>query len=209
MKAWWRAIKLFIGFLVLAVLGTGAWLYTGAVPVGADQDHWRITYWLLETVRERSVSRAARDVEVHLPRELEGEALLTAVAGYEDMCAACHAPPGRSPSALAQGLNPPAPDLARVAGERTPAELFWVTRHGIRMTGMPAWGETHSDEELWPLVALMLRFPELADGEYDQLLEEAVAAGIEHHHDHDHDHHHHDEHEHDHEEGHRHDHHHH
>jgi hypothetical protein len=194
-------ITLLFGILVLALVGAGAWLYAGLLPVGADHTHSRTEDWLLEAMRERSVSRAARAVEVRLPEVLEGDALLAAVAGYEDMCAGCHAPPGRSPSALARGLNPPAPDLARVAGERTPAELFWVTRHGIRMTGMPAWGITHSDDELWPLVALMLHFPELAEGEYERLLQEALAAGIEHHHDHDHDH----DHDHGHDHGHRHD----
>lgn len=190
-----RAYGLVIGILGFAMLGAGAWFLAGTFPVGADQKHWRTTHRLLETARERSVSHAAREVELRLPASLEGEALLTAVAGYEYMCAGCHAPPGRPPSALARGLNPPAPDLARAAGERTPAELFWVTRHGIRMTGMPASGITHTDEELWPLVALILRFPELADGEYEALLKQSLAAGIDHDHDHDQDHRH-DHHEH-------------
>jgi hypothetical protein len=197
MKAWWLAFKVLIAAILLAMAGGVALIYTGVCPVGADEEHWPLTHRLLGTARERSVMRAARTVEVRLPR-LDEDALLSAVAGFEDMCAGCHAPPGRFPTALARGLNPPAPDLAIAARERTAAELYWVTRHGIRMTGMPAWGLTHSEDELWPLVALILRFPELGEGEYERLLAAAQMAGIGHDHghdDHDHDHgHRHDEH---------------
>jgi len=186
MRAWWLAVKVLIAALLLAMAGGVVVIYTGAYPVGADEEHWPLTHQLLETARERSVMRAARKVDVRLPR-LDEDALLSAVAGFEDMCAGCHAPPGLSPTALARGLNPPAPYLAIAARERTAAELYWVTRHGIRMTGMPAWGVTHSDDELWPLIALILRFPELGEGEYEGLLATARAAGVGHDHDHGHD----------------------
>jgi hypothetical protein len=202
MKAWWLAVKVLIAAILLVMAGGIALIYTGVYPVGADEEHWPLTHRLLETARERSVMRAARTVEVRLPR-LDEDALLSAVAGFEDMCAGCHTPPGRSPTVLARGLNPPAPDLAIAARERTAAELYWVTRHGIRRTGMPAWGVTHSDDELWPLVALILRFPELGEGEYERLLAAAQAAGIGHDHDHDHDQE--QDHNHDHDHDHRHD----
>lgn len=168
--------------VAVAVVAGGLVIYTGLIPVAADVEHRPFSQWLLQTVRERSVARAARAVEVKLPRQLDGGALLSSVASFEEMCAGCHAPPGRSGTALARGLNPPAPDLAQAALERTPAELFWATRHGIRMTAMPAWGETHSDDELWPLVALMIRFPEMGADEYTRLLDDARAAGTAHDH---------------------------
>lgn len=187
MKAWWLATKVLIAALLLAMVGGGAAIYTGAYPVGAAEKHWPLTHRLLVAARERSVMRAARMVDE--PQLLLSEdMLLSAVVGFEDMCAVCHAPPGRSPTALARGLNPPAPDLAIAARERTAAELYWVTRHGIRMTGMPAWGVTHSDDELWPLVALIRHFPELGEGEYERLLATARAAGVDHDHEHEHSH---------------------
>jgi mono/diheme cytochrome c family protein len=197
-----RLFKVLLALGLVAVAGPAAWVYSGRVQVAADVEHHALTHWLLETARERAVARAARRVQERLPA-LGKDQLLEAVAGFEDMCAGCHVPPGRAASALARGLNPAAPDLVRAARERTGAELFWVTRHGIRMTGMPAWGITHSDNELWPLVALILRFPEFGAGEYERLLEEAKAAGIEHDHDHDHGHHHEHDHGHDHGQAHR------
>jgi hypothetical protein len=78
---------------------------------------------------------------------------------------------------MGQGLNPPPPDLADSAAHMTPAELFWVTKNGIKMTGMPAWGATHADEALWPVVAFMTRLPELDGAGYAALLAEAQGHG--------------------------------
>jgi mono/diheme cytochrome c family protein len=74
-------------------------------------------------------------------------------------------------------MNPPPPDLADRAKVRTPAELFWVTKHGIRMTGMPAWGPTHSDKQLWELVAFVEKLPELSKVEYQKLIEQGATHG--------------------------------
>ena len=194
-----------IGLAALAAIAVAAYLMlAGRIEVAADGEQHPVTARVLETTRERAVARRAGRVEPLLA-ELDEQALLEAVAGYEDMCAACHTPPGGEPTALARGLNPQAPDLAESARHLYPEELFWVTRHGIRMTGMPAWGPTHSDEELWPLVALITGFPEFGDEDYTRLLEAAREAGVEHHHGHD-DHHHHQHEEQDNDEEHDHDH---
>jgi mono/diheme cytochrome c family protein len=184
---------------VIACLAYWTIALSGRLDVSADDTHWPITDRVLETIRSNSVTRQARDISPALPDLADTDLLYEAVVGFEDMCAACHTPPGDSPTALSLGLNPPAPDLAEAAEKRTPAELFWVTRHGIRMTGMPAWGPTHSDEELWPIVALITRFPDFADNDYANLLTAAREAGVEHHHHHDDDHDHHHDHHHDHE----------
>jgi mono/diheme cytochrome c family protein len=192
-----------ITLLILFVIGCLAyWVValSGRMDVAADDTHWPITDRVLETIRSNSVTRQARDISPALPDLADTDLLYEAVVGFEDMCAACHTPPGDSPTALSRGLNPPASDLADAAKKRTPAELFWVTKHGIRMTGMPAWGPTHSDEELWPIIALIIRFPDFADDDYANLLAAAREAGVEHHHhDHDDDHDHHHDHHHDHE----------
>ncbi|MFU8832924.1 MAG: c-type cytochrome [Wenzhouxiangella sp.] len=187
---------------VVACLAFWAIALSGRLNIAADEAHWPITDRILGAVRENSVNRQARGVEPRRPELIDELEMFEAIIGYEDMCAVCHTPPGGSSTAMARGLNPPPPDLADAVGERTPAELFWVTKHGIRMTGMPAWGLTHSDDELWPLIALITRFPDFADADYGDLLAAAREAGVEHHH-----HHHDDEHEHEHEHDHEHDHH--
>jgi mono/diheme cytochrome c family protein len=175
--------------LVAVPIAAAAFLvFTGRIDVAADREHSRAVAWLLETARERAVANQAGRVKVRLPDLTDEERLHGAVVGFEEMCARCHAPPHGGTSALARGLNPPPPDLTRAAVIRGADELFWVTRHGIRMTGMPAWGPTHVDDELWPVIALITRFPEFAEGDYATLLAAAREAGAEHVHDHEPDH---------------------
>ena len=175
---WFRGLLLLVALAGAAGL---AWIYSGAQEVAAVEPHGRVAAWVLETTRERAVARRARNVESRLP-DLEGDALLAAAVAYEDMCAICHFPPGGVPSSLAEGLNPPAPYLGGLMEARGVEELFWVTKHGLRMTGMPAWGPTHDDRELWALVALIQRFPDFGVDEYDRLLAAARERGIDHDH---------------------------
>jgi mono/diheme cytochrome c family protein len=73
---------------------------------------------------------------------------------------------------ISRGLYPRAPELRR-GSRSTPAEDFWVAKHGIKATGMPAWGVTHSDELLWDVVAFLRKLPELTPGEYEALVRAA------------------------------------
>jgi hypothetical protein len=73
---------------------------------------------------------------------------------------------------MARGLYPRAPELRRRT-HPDPAEDFWVVKHGIKMTGMPAWGVTHSDELLWDVVAFLQKLPELTAEQYQALVKSA------------------------------------
>jgi mono/diheme cytochrome c family protein len=73
---------------------------------------------------------------------------------------------------ISRGLYPRAPELRRGSG-LTPAKEFWVVKHGIKMTGMPAWGLTHDDEILWDVVAFLRKMPELTAEEYQALIKNA------------------------------------
>jgi hypothetical protein len=81
-------------------------------------------------------------------------------AAFREMCAGYHG---------ARDMNPPPPDLTQIVAERTPAELFWVIKHGIHMSRMPAWGPTHSETDLWGLVAFLQRLPGRSADTYEQL----------------------------------------
>ena len=70
-------------------------------------------------------------------------------------------------SEINKGLYPQAPNLAEAAKEWTPAELYVIVKRGIKMSGMPAWGPTHSEEELWSLVAFLKLFPSMPAAEYE------------------------------------------
>ncbi len=179
----------FITLLLAAVIGVAvaAWIITGGrFDVSVSAELPEPIHDLIHQTRVNAVRRQARDLQAPPVNLNEDAVLFEAVVGFESMCADCHHPPGGQPSALASGLNPPPANLSESARKRSIEELFWVTKHGIRMSGMPAWGSTHSDAELWPVVALITRFPDFAEADYGNLLETALEAGVEHHHHHEH-----------------------
>jgi len=160
---------------VLLLVGAVAYIYSGVYDVGASTPHGAISSWVMKATMHSSVERRAGQIEVP---DLSDESLVLAgVNDFEEMCVQCHGAPGKEPAAVGQGLNPPAPDLAESANEMTAAELFWVTKHGIKMTGMPSWGNTHEDDALWPVVALMTTLPGLDAAAYDGLLNRAEGMG--------------------------------
>lgn len=157
----------------VAALGT---IYLGLPDVAATTPHWTITEWMLSTTMENAVRRRAADLAV--PADLEDPARIRAGASaYDGMCVGCHAAPGVEAGVVAEGLLPPPPELAEEAGHWEDAELFWITKHGIRMTGMAAFGPTHADAEIWDVVALLRRLPELSPAEYRSLSGRAGERG--------------------------------
>ncbi len=96
------------------------------------------------------------------------------------MCESCHGAPGKQETELSKGLNPRAPYLPKVANFIEPAEMFWATKNGIRMTGMPAWGKTHSDEKIWAIVAFIKTLPDMSAEDYEKMENNMEMTGQEH-----------------------------
>ncbi|MEA3274095.1 MAG: cytochrome c [Pseudomonadota bacterium] len=175
-----KPVRIAVIVLLLAAGGALAFAYSGVFDVAATTRDAAVLRWILETTREHSVrSRAAAIVVPELSNE---DRLSGGAKAFEEMCAGCHGAPGREPFLGAGDMNPPPPDLAGIAAERTPQELFWVVKNGLRMTGMPAWGPTHDDEQLWDLVAFMGRLPRLTPDGYRALAEGPGTDGHDHEH---------------------------
>ncbi len=81
----------------------------------------------------------------------------------------CHTPIGRPPQSMAVGFNPQAPGFGPGADDMSPTELFWVTKNGIRFTGMPAWGPSLTDAEIRNVVAFVMTLPEMTAADYDAI----------------------------------------
>ena len=163
---------------LLVVLGAGAVIYAGIYDVAATSPHWRMTSWLLETARIRSIKAQAAGIAA--PPGLDDQAkVIIGVEHYAAHCAVCHGAPGVPKGAMARGLYPPPPNLAKTALLYTPAELFWILRHGIKMTGMPSWSD-HSDEEIWATVGFLEKLPGMSEREYAELLTAGMAHGGHH-----------------------------
>lgn len=161
-----------ISSVVLAGLsvGVGIFVYTGAYNVAADDHHTRPVSALLQVVRERAITARARDLAV--PSNLGNPELVLKGAGqYAAMCEDCHLKPGKNNSEIRVGLYPHPPDLAhnRIA----PGHAFWVIKHGIKMTAMPAWGLNHDDDTIWSIVAFLQILPKLSPDQYRDLVKRA------------------------------------
>lgn len=148
-------------------------MYSGVYPVGADVPHNDVTGWLLKTTREESVKNAAEDINV--PPLDDADMLLAGGPDYNDMCSGCHLKPGETENDLTLGLYPKPPNLASAshADNGDTRELarqqFWVIKHGIKASGMPAWGPTHDDQRIWNMVAFLQKLPELNEIQYQVL----------------------------------------
>jgi mono/diheme cytochrome c family protein len=153
------AVALVTGLLLAAAAVLVA--VSGWVGVAASGHHDGAVEWFLELARDRAVERNATAVEVpdlsDPGRRRRGERL------YREHCALCHGLPGEPRSPVANGLNPPPPDLSEGIPPADAAEAWWITAHGIRMSGMPTFQSHLTDGEIWDVVAWLAR-GELRDG---------------------------------------------
>ena len=175
-----RFISGFLIALVLLVLVQLAIISTGAYDIAATRDDYNFEQWLLSTTMKRSVARRA-DV-VTPPKAFTEEQVQQGFRGFKEMCEPCHGAPGKEDSEIRRGLNPRPPDLGESARRWNRAQLFWIVEHGVRMTGMPAFGPTHEDQELWNLVAFIEQLPQIDAGRYRQWEEEHGETSEQHEH---------------------------
>jgi ketosteroid isomerase-like protein len=176
-----KFLKPLLLLLVVGVLGAIGFIYSGAYPIGADDAHTKPVYMALETLRERSI--AVRSGDISVPALDDSQMLLSGGADYNDMCASCHLKPGKTESDMSIGLYPKPPNLAMPAdmhGEgqdehdhgdekASAARQFWIIKHGLKMTAMPAWGATHDDQRIWAMVAFLQKLPSLTPEQYQIL----------------------------------------
>jgi mono/diheme cytochrome c family protein len=155
-----------VWILILGVAGVLAVAYSGTVDVAATNHPSALTSWFLSTARDHAIH--ARAVGIAVP-SLDGPRMLQMGADhYKEMCVGCHGAPGVEAGEAAQGLDPPPPILYQgpPMTKEDAAETFWVVKHGIQMTGMPAFGKTHDDDKLWAIVAFMKRLNGMSSEEY-------------------------------------------
>ncbi|HVR82338.1 MAG TPA: cytochrome c [Luteimonas sp.] len=158
-----------VAILTLASLVIiGGFVWSGIYNIGADDTHTRPVYSMLQMMRERSIS--ARASKLHPPPNLNDPALIRQGAGnYNSMCTGCHLGPGMEPTELSKGLYPAPPNFSKV-GVLDPSHHFWVIKHGIKASGMPAWGKSMSDEYIWGMVAFLQQLPKLNAEQYKAMV---------------------------------------
>jgi mono/diheme cytochrome c family protein len=152
----------------LGALCAGIALTAGLVDFSASTPPGPLEQRLATFALNRSIQRHAPKVANPLARS--PATVAAGLALFRTHCVACHGAPGVDPTEAGASLNPPALGLtlARVQA-RSDGELKWIVSNGIRMTGMPAFGGSRSEEEVWQLVAALRRLPHLSSEERHML----------------------------------------
>jgi mono/diheme cytochrome c family protein len=172
-----------IATLLLSTGAVTAVIYSGTINVAATEPHSSAVAWLLETARVRSIKAPSARIAVPAgfdePTKVQG-----AVGHFVAHCAVCHGAPGVDRSEFAEGMYPRPPDLTDVSKRYTPAQLFWIIKNGIKMTGMPSMADD-GDALLWATIDLLKNLPGMTPLAF-KTLAASQPTGEGHHHSRDH-----------------------
>ena len=159
---------------VLALVSGACIVYFGVYNVAATQQHSNVVYHLLHYAMRRSVNLRAKEVKV--PALGDPRFARDGFALYSTHCEQCHGGPGVAPDPLGFGTRPAPANLVSAAREWPTAEIYWVVKHGLKFTAMPAWEYRLSDDELWALTAFVKQLPTLSPADYEGLHKTALSA---------------------------------
>jgi mono/diheme cytochrome c family protein len=161
-----RTLAYIGGLAIIAAVAAAIFFFGGFFNVAASEPNPGIVNWVLVKVRMASVERHAREaaaVNLDDPGTVRSGARAFAARG----CINCHGAPGVNWQKFSEGLQPDPPDLKDIVKEREPAELFWVVKNGIKMTGMPSFGATGvADSEIWTIIAFIKKLPNVSEADF-------------------------------------------
>ncbi|HEX5683814.1 MAG TPA: c-type cytochrome [Ideonella sp.] len=151
--------------LVLAVVVGVLVVTRGLYDVGATTQHTQPVYGLLETTMKYAVRVRAANI---VPPPPQPGLIARGATCYRDHCVQCHGGPGIAPGPVGMSMQPLPGPLLDAARRWHAREIYWITRHGIRMSGMPAWSMRLSEEDIWAVVGFIERMPELSPTDYGE-----------------------------------------
>ncbi|HJU08356.1 cytochrome c [Dyella sp.] len=169
MKRHTEHVIVVVAVLVLIAIVLALFGYSGLYNIGADDHHWSLTYSAMQTVRDRSIHVRSENIKV--PNLDDPQLILKGAGQYAAMCTSCHLQPGVENSELREGMYPQPPNLSKMHVD--PQDAFWVIKHGIKMSAMPAWGGSHDDQTIWSMVAFIEKLPGMTPQQYKDIVAKA------------------------------------
>ncbi|HCB74877.1 MAG TPA: cytochrome C [Sphingomonas bacterium] len=162
----WKRVVL----TLLAIFAAGmAFAWSGLFQIAASSGHWKVTEWFLHWVMRNSVKTYSA---FQTPERVRDDSGLVSAAGhFKQACASCHGAPGVRPNPVMQKAMPPAPSLSVNAKDWTDRQIFWILEHGVKYSGMPAWGAEGRPDEIRRMVAFVRRLPTMSPAQYRALTE--------------------------------------
>jgi mono/diheme cytochrome c family protein len=153
----------FIGGVVVTLLVAfgGAFLVInrGWFPIGADNPPGTMERRLAHMATNAYIASHAPAQEN--PIQPTAAALSDGARLYEKHCSVCHGGAAQRISPLRARFSPPVPQIVNRVPKDPDAEFYWITKHGIRLTGMPAWDGILNDDQIWTVVAFIKRSDKL------------------------------------------------
>jgi mono/diheme cytochrome c family protein len=168
-----RFLQGFVAALVILFIGAVTVAYSGVYNVAAGAPEIGILQWLLSTTMQRSVKSHAQGLIA--PSQLTDQQAHNGFLIYRETCVYCHGAPKQDPGDIGMGLNPKAPYLPETVGRWNSAQLFWIIKNGVKMTGMASYGASRNDDEIWTLVAFIQTLPKMTPQQYKQMEQEVAA----------------------------------
>lgn len=176
MKATALVLSTACSLLVAGLLVAGVVVYSGAYNVGATSQHLQPVHSLLETTMRQSVRWRARHIAA--PPLDDAHRVQRGAALFHGKCVQCHGAPGVAQADIGKSMQPVPGPLVDALQRWHPREIYWITRHGIKMSGMPAWEFRLDESQLWDVVAFVQALPDLTPQAYAQATGLAVAAPV-------------------------------
>ncbi|QOR40749.1 c-type cytochrome [Billgrantia diversa] len=161
---------LLLGLAILGgTLAVGGVLvvWSGLVPISASSGHWPVTRWFLHFAMRNAVETRASGIKA--PALSDPALVLKGAGHYATGCMPCHGAPGKPQSLIVQQMTPKPPLLSQRVHEWTPEQLFWIVKHGVKFTAMPAWVSLQREDEIWAVVAFLQELPRLSPERYEHL----------------------------------------
>lgn len=155
-------VLLILGMAVLLTI----FIWSGVYNFAADVPHTAVVRNLLEAMRERSIEIRVAGIQV--PAIGEDTSIIRGAGNYDAMCVQCHRAPGMADTELSKDLYPSPPDLSKKAPDA--AHAFWVIKHGVKASGIPAWGKSMSDKDIWELAGFLQTLPQLDHAKYKDIV---------------------------------------
>jgi mono/diheme cytochrome c family protein len=157
-----------LAIVAVAIVAAFVYIEWGVYNVAATRQHTRPVYDALREALRRSVAHHAKDIRAP---QFDASDVNRGLAEYQRHCTRCHGAPGVAPEEFALGMAPLPTNLVHAARTSTPEEIYWAIKHGIKMTGMPAWEYRLDDHDLWALTAFITRaLPRMSPAEYSERL---------------------------------------
>ena len=146
----------------------------GAFDTTASTPHPPVIAWATHQTMINAVRRAAADLPP--PPPFAAADVKAGARLYAANCAVCHGGPGVARAAWTGGMTPAPPYLLDAGRQFTRNELYWIVRHGVKMTGMPAWEQTLSQQDVWRVVAFLGALPQMSASDYVRVQTPDTAA---------------------------------